>query len=42
MNQRITEINKVLGEEETLFLPSIDEKTEYPQRFFNVNDKDID
>lgn len=42
MNQRITEINKVLGKEEELFLPSIDEKTEYPQRFFNVNDKDID
>lgn len=42
MNQRITEINKVLGMEEELFLPSIDEKAEYPQRFFNVNDKDID
>lgn len=30
MNKRITEINSTLGVNEDLFLPSIDEKAEYP------------
>jgi hypothetical protein len=32
----------VLATPEELFLPSIDEKTEYPQKFFDINDKEIE
>jgi WD40 repeat protein len=42
MNGRIAQINGVLGVKEDLFLPQIDEKSEYPQKFFNVTDPDID
>lgn len=42
MNARLVQINTVLGTPEELFLPSIDEKTEYPQKFFDINDKEIE
>jgi len=42
MNGRIGQINTVLGVAEDLFLPKIDEKSEYPQKFFNVTDPEID
>jgi len=42
MNTRIGQINTVLAIKEELFLPVIDEKTEYPQKFFNVTDNEID
>jgi len=42
MNQRISQINTVLTVEEALFLPKIDEKAEYPQKFFNISDNEID
>ena len=42
MNNRITQINNVLTVKEDLFLPQIDEKAEYPQKFFNVTDNEID
>jgi hypothetical protein len=38
MNSRLSQINTVLATPEELFLPSIDEKTEYPQKFFDIND----
>lgn len=42
MNNRIQQINKVLNLQEDLFLPSIDEKVEYPQKQFDINDKEIE
>jgi hypothetical protein len=42
MNQRIGQINTVLTIQEELFLPKIDEKAEYPQKFFNISDNEID
>ena len=42
MNTRIDQINKVLNIDENLFLPSIDEKAEYPQKFFDISDPEID
>lgn len=42
MNGRIAQINKVLELKEEQFLPQIDEKAEYPQKFFNITDKEID
>ncbi len=42
MNQRLTQINGVLSTPEELFLPQIDEKSEYPQKFFDITDQDID
>jgi len=42
MNTRVGQINTVLAIKEDLFLPTIDEKTEYPQKFFNVTDGEID
>lgn len=42
MNTRIGQINQVLTLKEDLFLPVIDEKAEYPQKFFNVTDPEID
>jgi hypothetical protein len=42
MNNRIEQINKVLEVEEKQFVPEIDEKAEYPQKFFDVSEKDID
>ena len=42
MNGRLAQINTVLGTPEELFLPSIDEKAEYPQKFFDINDQEIE
>lgn len=42
MNTRTAQINKVLEVKEDLFLPQIDEKAEYPQKFFNITDNEID
>ena len=42
MNQRLTQINGVLSTPEELFLHQIDEKSEYPQKFFDITDQDID
>ena len=42
MNTRLAQINTVLGTPEELFLPSIDEKAEYPQKFFDINDQEIE
>lgn len=39
---RIGAINEDLHTPEELVLPKIDEAIEYPQKFFEVNDKDID
>jgi len=39
---RIGAINEELGTPEDLIVPQIDEAVEYPQKFFEVNDKDID
>lgn len=42
MNTRIAAINSVLDVKEDLFLPVIDEKSEYPQKFFDISEKEID
>jgi hypothetical protein len=39
---RIGAINEELATPEELIVPQIDEAVEYPQKFFEVNDKDID
>ena len=39
---RLDLINGQLGTPETLVLPTIDEKVEYPEKDFNVTDKDIE
>lgn len=39
---RLAVINKELGTPETLVLPQIDEKVEYPEKEFNVTDQDIE
>jgi hypothetical protein len=39
---RIGAINEDLSTPEELVLPKINEAIEYPQKFFEVNDKDID
>jgi len=40
--QRLDVINVELGTPEKLVLPVIDEKVEYPEKVFNVNDTDIE
>lgn len=42
LHERLTQINSELGTPETLVLPTIDEKTEVPQKFFDISDKEID
>ena len=39
---RLKDINGELGEDMQLFEPSIDEKIEYPEKFFEVNDSEIE
>ena len=39
---RLKVINNELGTPETLVLPQIDEKVEYPEKAFNVSDQDIE
>lgn len=41
MNVRLTEINKELNVNETLFEPKIDKDSEYPENFFEITDEDI-
>ncbi len=41
-NGRLGEINGELGEVVELFEPTIDENAEYPEKFFDVNDADIE
>lgn len=41
-NGRLGEINTDLGENIDLFEPSVDETIEYPEKFFDVNDSDIE
>lgn len=41
-NQRILQINKQLGVEETLFTPKLDVEKELPESFMSVTDQDID
>lgn len=40
--ERLAVINGELGTPETLVLPKIDEKVEYPEKEFNVTDSDIE
>jgi len=40
--ERLGNINEELGTPETLVLPKIDEKVEYPEKDFNVTDSDIE
>lgn len=42
LNGRLGEINGDLGENVELFEPTIDENAEYPEKFFDVNDNDIE
>jgi cilia- and flagella-associated protein 44 len=42
LNGRLKDINTDLNENIDLFEPSIDEVVEYPEKFFEVQDKDID
>jgi hypothetical protein len=42
LHERLNQINTELGTPESLVLPTIDEKTEVPQKFFDINDKEID
>ena len=42
LHDRLSQINSELGTPETLVLPTIDEKTEVPQKFFDINDEEID
>lgn len=41
INQRIKEINKVLGVGEELFQPQIHEELEYPEKYYEVHDDDL-
>jgi hypothetical protein len=41
INKRIKEINKVLGLQEELFQPQINEELEYPEKYYEIHDKDI-
>jgi len=42
LNGRQTEINTELAEQQDLFEPTIDETVEYPEKFFDVTDDDIE
>lgn len=42
LHERLHQINGELGTPETLVLPTIDEKSEVPQKFFDISDKEID
>lgn len=42
MNQRLSVINHDLGDNNDLFEPKIDENLEYPEKFFEVQDQDIE
>jgi len=42
LNSRLGEINTELAEPNDLFEPAIDELVEYPEKFFDINDNDIE
>ena len=42
LNLRLRQINTDLGDNSELFEPTIDEAVEYPEKFFEVQDKDIE
>jgi hypothetical protein len=42
LNVRLGEINTDLSEPIDLFEPSIDEAVEYPEKFLDINDNDIE
>lgn len=42
LNGRLGEINSDLNEHVVLFEPAIDEAVEYPEKFFEVTDQDIE
>ena len=42
LNGRLGSINHELGDTNELFEPSIDETVEYPEKFFEVQDQDIE
>lgn len=41
-NKRLGQINNDLGDNNDLFEPTIDEAVEYPEKFFEVDDNDIE
>jgi len=41
-NQRIVEINKLLGIEEELFVPKYDDETEHPETLLEVTPEEIE
>jgi len=41
INSRLSVINEELGVKETLVKPCLDKEAEYPENFFEINDKDI-
>lgn len=42
LNARLLVINEDLNENEDLFEPTIDENLEYPEKFFEVTENDIE
>lgn len=42
LNSRLSNISTDLGDNNELFEPSIDETVEYPEKFFEVGDNDIE
>jgi hypothetical protein len=42
LNKRLSVINHELGDSNELFEPSIDENVEYPEKFFDIQDQDIE
>lgn len=42
LNSRLGQINSDLGDSNDLFEPTIDDTVEYPEKFFDVVDSDID
>ena len=42
LNKRLRQINTDLGDSSDLFEPTIDETVEYPEKFFEVQDNDIE
>lgn len=42
LNIRLGDINGDLNEQVELFEPTIDETVEYPEKFFDINENDIE
>jgi hypothetical protein len=41
-NARINDINKLLNKSEDLFQPTLDETTEYPERYYEITDSELE